>query len=600
MKLFWRSVTFQMASSISKCSLAHLKQTAKYLNFTFCLSVNHLLKKNFVSYNSRLISSTLCSKWHLRPVCRIHRTLSDLKVRRENALLETDGFEEQQPCDVVQRKWNTEQKRVLDEAVSKDNPPTSAEWLELRETILGMTGFITEKNIDALVMAACIASRKLAVGTSYIKYLWAAGRSLNIATASGFLKLCSVCSEESVVDEDLVLSVYSGLCSSCPLMDAQTAQNAILALCLTHRWEEGLELLETVKITATPNMLVLNSMVKAAFSHNRPEVGWSLMDEILHLNRKLMPMAYLAWLDYCAGQDKDSGVKYLDQLLTYMALNDLRPTKDVASRLNDCFVDFSTPDTKWVGTFTSLIRKGKCKSCGNLLPPVSLTAEEFGKLREVFVEQVLIGRNVFLKTSPAEVEEFRRFLQSCRPYDVVVDGLNVAFSGVKSSHNPRILAGFVHAVVKHFVSQSKTVLVLGRKHMAKWPRDTMNYVYRNAQVFLAHNLSQDDPFLLYAAMHGGLGTGFVSRDLMRSHVFLLKDAALKSSFRRWQQQHQYQIMYIEKNGNVKMKHPVQFNPSVQQGDGGSWHIPFDEDFSAQSTQSLEPPTSWLCLRKITY
>jgi ribonuclease P protein 3 len=46
----------------------------------------------------------------------------------------------------------------------------------------------------------------------------------------------------------------------------------------------------------------------------------------------------------------------------------------------------------------------------------------------------------------------------------------------------------LHCVVKYFIKKSKKVLVLGRKHMQTWPPYYMDFIYRNAHVFLADNL----------------------------------------------------------------------------------------------------------------
>lgn len=65
--------------------------------------------------------------------------------------------------------------------------------------------------------------------------------------------------------------------------------------------------------------------------------------------------------------------------------------------------------------------------------------------------------------------------------------------------------------------------------------------------------SQDDPFLLYAAMHSGPNTGFVSRDQMRGHAFKLSDPKLKQLFYRWQQRNQYDFLFMTNDGKAIVK-----------------------------------------------
>lgn len=60
--------------------------------------------------------------------------------------------------------------------------------------------------------------------------------------------------------------------------------------------------------------------------------------------------------------------------------------------------------------------------------------------------------------------------------------------------------------------------------------------------------SQDDPLLLYAALKGGEKTFFISRDLMRSHLFALEDAPIKLLFQKWLVSHQYMLGFFTKQG----------------------------------------------------
>jgi mitochondrial ribonuclease P protein 3 len=67
-------------------------------------------------------------------------------------------------------------------------------------------------------------------------------------------------------------------------------------------------------------------------------------------------------------------------------------------------------------------------SCRKKMPPIFVSEDEFQTLREAFFEKVVLGRDVFTKSTPAEIEKFETFLKKSLPYDVVIDGLNAAYS----------------------------------------------------------------------------------------------------------------------------------------------------------------------------
>lgn len=108
-------------------------------------------------------------------------------------------------------------------------------------------------------------------------------------------------------------------------------------------------------------------------------------------------------------------------------------------------------------------------------------------------------------------------------------------------------------MINHFVQRNKKVLVCGRSHINKWPKRNLEIIYSKAAVFLTEDLSQDDPYLLYCALSCGLNTLLVSRDLMRSHLFLLENTYHKRLFRKWLSQNLYQISYIDGRGKVTFR-----------------------------------------------
>ena len=151
-------------------------------------------------------------------------------------------------------------------------------------------------------------------------------------------------------------------------------------------------------------------------------------------------------------------------------------------------------------------------NCKKFLKPIEIKEEEFKKLCDAFLEPVLIGKDIFLKTRPEEFQDYLSFLKKVGKVDVVLDGLNIAYAaGAKTtpfvfSKMVYTLYFFIHLiifsiiikicilifqlkdVVCHYVKQSKKVMILGRKHMANWPKQNMSYVTKNAAVFLAENM----------------------------------------------------------------------------------------------------------------
>lgn len=89
--------------------------------------------------------------------------------------------------------------------------------------------------------------------------------------------------------------------------------------------------------------------------------------------------------------------------------------------------------------------------------------------------------------------------------------------------------------------------------MNKWPKRNLSYIASNASLFLAEDLSQDDPYLLYCALSCGMNTIIVSRDLMRSHIFLLKTPYYKNLFKRWFLQNQYMLLHVNEKGKALFK-----------------------------------------------
>lgn len=92
------------------------------------------------------------------------------------------------------------------------------------------------------------------------------------------------------------------------------------------------------------------------------------------------------------------------------------------------------------------------------------------------------------------------FIDKTKPFDCVIDGLNVVYTKPQSNLNNVIFFNTTEPkhirteyfqvcdVIKHFVEQKKTVLVILRKHMERSPKAYMDYIRRHSHLVLTDDL----------------------------------------------------------------------------------------------------------------
>ena len=73
-----------------------------------------------------------------------------------------------------------------------------------------------------------------------------------------------------------------------------------------------------------------------------------------------------------------------------------------------------------------------CQNCKKNLNQTTLDETDFKTLSDSVLKKLIVGKNVYCVTSPQELKRYMLFLKTMKPYDVVIDGLNVAYTGRKS------------------------------------------------------------------------------------------------------------------------------------------------------------------------
>ncbi|CAB4064400.1 MRPP3 [Lepeophtheirus salmonis] len=190
---------------------------------------------------------------------------------------------------------------------------------------------------------------------------------------------------------------------------------------------------------------------------------------------------------------------------------------DVARALKD---KLEKLDKNVIIKMEDMSNRGICKSCAVRLKRDKFDPSEIEKLRNAIFDKL---------------ERFENFCAKLNKYDVVIDGLNVALTHLPKFEDGSLTKSKVGR--KMLLTQSKNILGIlttlsqqGNEKYQKYPK--------LCHIYTAKRDSQDDRFMMLAALSSGFGTLFVSNDRLRQHNYLLEDSNLQSLFTRWQLTHQ--------------------------------------------------------------
>lgn len=250
---------------------------------------------------------------------------------------------------------------------------------------------------------------------------------------------------------------------------------------------------------------------------------------------------------------------------------------------------------------TELDASSHCTVCRTQISGIS--EEEYAKCISICRERVLNQKDVFINSTPKEVDGFIRMVDNRARkevyYDVVIDGLNVShltqptvlsldpkpMDGriVRVTKSKDILVKNLTRVLNSSISLFPRILMIGRRHMCKWPGlvDYLESKKANVDAYFIDDISNDDPFIIYAAMQSPK-TYVMTNDLFRDHKFLMDDML----FERWLRSRIVRVPKDARSFALPPKHENRINFS---SDWSSIHIPV-----AYNSSSF---TTWLCCHK---
>lgn len=386
-----------------------------------------------------------------------------------------------------------------------------------------------------------------------------------------------------------MFDVYDIMNSNFRTLDTGAYSLLVKGFSRTERWQEALVLLDNISKIITPSSRNYSDAIAGAVLHGSTATAWMLYNQLVEKGVNPNQDAWRCLFD--AGASDHSHDDKLICLLLNMRDNQIYPEERLVQAIRNWFE--CCPEHKWSGQFSSVDTSGACRNCGAKVESIELSPEDYASLKDSVMTNVIEGKDVFHKTTPEELEGFKAFVSKKPAFDVVIDGLNVANILGKGNQSETLLA-----VVSELKQQGLSVLVLGRKHMLhptpSWKSHHMKQIQQKAHCFFTDNISEDDPFLLYAALNSGNHCKFVSRDLMRDHKACLPDGPTRRLFFKWQRGHQLVVDGYTPGKKVRFQ-KIHSYDTVAQTTETSWHIPYDEEGVERST--YEVPQKWLCLTR---
>ncbi|XP_046967949.1 mitochondrial ribonuclease P catalytic subunit [Vanessa cardui] len=480
------------------------------------------------------------------------------------------------------------------EILKKISGNTNCDWTELKNNVLCKQGVLNQKNIDAVILKVLVTNKKFDIALSFANYLKSSKKELSLGAMNGLLNLYYEYAKNNELSNEakkFILDAYNSLYDKYKVLDTSTCEKLLHALCSINEWKKCMKVLDDINLTGTPSHSAYSFLVATLFKNNKRTEALKLSEKCTQDNRPLQDIAFDEWIKYIFRKYKDKEIllKYLNELCLYISNNTAVVSVVTAQKLKESFEYIN-----WEGNMTEINQhSGKCKTCNETLDCLKLSEEEFSMLQKNVKDKLIVGSDLFLKTSPDELKRFLNFVEKTAPYDVVLDALNIAYTVGKSDISERIRV--IGTVIDYFAQKKMRILLLGRRHMLKWRK--FNFIIRNTESFFIDNISQDDPYFITAAILSGAHTDIVSRDLLRGHRFLMKQDQLKQLFQRWQWQHQWMVFVPSYKPVIQA--PLKFTPIAQKNKNG-WHLPYISDKTTnfgQVNNGIPDCSSWLCLRQ---
>lgn len=282
-------------------------------------------------------------------------------------------------------------------------------------------------NINSVVLNTCLNLNLVEACVSYYKYLKTQNNKVTPTEYYLILSVLSKCEDQTESYRDCIQDIFKEIKHLLPINPLLFSCAAKVYYLIEGYWTEMLKIYQE-NFSESKIEIVESFLVAGAFRHNKPLLGWMLTKENPLIFRK---EALVCYIDYCLEMAKNNKFTPLmidDIVLFYNKTVNTFPYSNLMFKMKelaDILNKNKYQNLQWNANECLITKEGYCSHCKLNIGKSVITKDEFESLKSSVLNDIVINKNINLKTSKSEFNRFMLFLQNCSPYSLVIDGLNI-------------------------------------------------------------------------------------------------------------------------------------------------------------------------------
>ncbi|XP_043789722.1 mitochondrial ribonuclease P catalytic subunit [Apis laboriosa] len=452
--------------------------------------------------------------------------------------------------------WNYLMENYKNMLVEHNNSTSKEMWKNVRNYIESECNSF--QILDSFILDMFYYKNHPNLGIYYYKFLEDNNYNPTVHTTTKYLKLYHLKNDLiTEIDKKHILNLYDKLMIQYTSFNTKMSNILVKSLCKIGQWKEAIKVIE--KYEANDNNLLqeaYNELIAYLFDHKEDKLAYEYLINTMKKTVGPDEDICITYLKYCL-KDKHTFIEKIEKIFTLWNKYGVKPTQNVISEYMTACIEHGCSVSQ------TTISNLRCTNCKQKISEINISDEDYKYLFEAIKK--FFEPAMYYITLPEEIKEYIMFVEKNKPFDVIIDGLNIIYT---IRNDDMIFKYKIIKFIKSCEKQNKKILIIGRKHTKNFFK-SLHINIENC--FFVNNWSHDDLFILYAAFLSGKDVIVVTKDLLRQYKFAIQNTELNIIFNKWQFLHQY---YFDKyRGLRKLNSETQIDAFVQK-QNNYWHIPY--------------------------